>query len=107
MIDPEKCEFEESYDDADFGCTVYYFTYPTDWNEIRFCPEGEYISEYGSRVFCMCVSLSVYGDDSVNLAMSPTVETGDSLSDVDWRDLEYGVNYTDETVGKLLQKTKV
>ena len=107
MIDPEKCEFEDSFYDGDFDCTVYYFTYPTDWNEIRFSPEGEYVNECGGRVFGMCVSLSVYDDGSFYLAMSPTIETGDSLSDVDWRDLECGVNYTEDTVYRLLKKAGV
>lgn len=102
MIDPGKCEPEDYLDQPEFDCTTYYFTYPTDWNEIRFCPEGEYVSEYGGRVFCMCIVLSVYKNGGCAMSMSPTIEVGDSLFDVDWRDLIYGINYTDETVQKLL-----
>lgn len=99
MIDVSKCEFEESF--ADEECTVYYFTYPKDLSETEFYSEEDY-----GDVFCMCISVSVYDNGDCFLAMSPTVEDGDCLMDVDWRDLYEGENYLPEFIPALLEKAK-
>lgn len=38
--------------------------------------------------------------------MSPTVEDGDCLMDVDWRDLYEGENYLPEFIPALLEKQR-
>lgn len=101
MIDASKCEYEESYHEPDCQCDVHYFTYPKDLKECNFCQEKEY-----GNVLCMCISLSVYENGEYDMAMSPTVEEGDSLMDVDWKDLDMGINYTEETISNLLNKVK-
>ena len=102
MIDPKKCEYEDYFFDEQYRSEVYYFTYPKDFGEARFLPEHEY-----GRVVSMCVSLTVYDGGDYEMMMSPTVEEDENcLSDVDWVLLEYGVNYTYETVSELLKKMK-
>ena len=101
MIDVSKCEYEESHHDIDCGCDVHYFTYPKDLGECEFYSEEDY-----GNVFCMCISLTVYENGEYNIAMSPTVDEGDSLIDVDWRDLHEGINYTWEMIPELIRKTK-
>ena len=101
MIDPNKCEFEESCKTLDG--TVFYFEYPKDMEETEFYPERDY-----GDVVNMCVSIIV-GDDGVYcVQMSPTVRTeykgNVMLSDVDWRDLYPDVNYTDPMIIQLLKK---
>lgn len=98
MIDPSKCEFEEAIHDSEFG-PVYYFTYPKDLSETEFYSEEDY-----GNVVCMCISVSVLSDGTFCLAMSPTVEEGDAMFDVDWRDLYPGVNYDEAIFLKLLKK---
>lgn len=99
MIDPNKCELEEYFEFPDMHETVFYFTYPVDFSEAVFA-----VPETYGNVVSMCVSLTVSGVNGYSLALSPTVEEGDSIEDVDWVDLEKGRNYTEETVYALLKK---
>ena len=101
MIDVSKCEFEESHKDSEYG-EVYYFTYPKDLDETEFYSEEDY-----GNVFCMCISLTVQGTGERYLAMSPTVEEEDCLTDVDWRDLYEGINYDADIIPKFLAKAGV
>lgn len=97
MIDVSKCCFEECFTDEE--CTVFYFTYPKDMKETEFYSEEDY-----GNVVGMCISLSVYQFGDYCMAMSPTILEGDSLIDVDWRDLFEGENYLPEFIPALLEK---
>ena len=101
MIDVSKCEYEESYHDPDCRHDVHYFTYPKDLGECEFYSEEDY-----GNVFCMCISLTVYENGEYEIAMSLTIDEGDSLIDVDWRYLHKGINYTEEMVPELLCRAK-
>ena len=100
MIDINNCHFEESAHLENE--TVYYFTYPKDLSETEFYPEEDY-----GNVVSMCISLTVSNDNKLEyyMQMSPTIEEGSSLIDVDWRDLYIGENYTDDMVSSLLNLT--
>lgn len=101
MIDPTKCEFEEYYHDPIDDADTYYFDYPVDDYHFRgFLP----LEEYGD-VVCVCISLVVF-DGKCEIMASPTVADGDSLSDVDWCGLVFGIDYDDTIEQKLLQKGK-
>ena len=103
MIDPNKCEFEEGWE-IDSGEVVYYFTYPRDFNEVEFDPEETY-----GNVYCMTIALTVIDDHNGRLnyylQMSPTVADDSGMSDVDWRDMYEGINYTDDMISSLLNAT--
>lgn len=104
MLDAAKCEFEEAFHDGEIG-DVYYFTYPKELGE-------ELIGhveppEPGDKIVSMCVSLTMYGAEVFDIAISPTVESGDSLSDMDWHDLYDGIHYDGSSVPKILLKKAV
>lgn len=102
MLDATKCEFEEAFHDGEIG-DVYYFTYPKELGEEligRVKPP-----EPGDKIVSMCVSLTMYGAGFFDLAISPTVENGDSLSDMNWHDLYDGIHYDGaSTIGILFAK---
>ena len=97
MIDWRKCELEDAYAEEEY--IVYYFVYPKDLKEGPFDKVDE-------PIISNCISLTIFRDGYYTLQMALTIEEGDSISDVDWRDLEYGVNYTDDTVVGLLRKVR-
>lgn len=99
MIDVSKCTFEETYTDGECECDVYYFVYPKDFGELF--PEEDY-----GNVVSMCLSLTVWSDGQTGLQISPTVEEGDCLSDIDWRDLRLDIDYTEDTIQALLNLAK-
>lgn len=101
MIDINKCEFEESFEDNETGDTTYYFLYPKDFTEIEFYAEEEY-----GNVVCMTISISVQPDMDIYVQMSPTVDEGDALYDVDWRDLYENENYMFDDIIKLINEEK-
>jgi len=104
VIDVTKCELEDIFCDPEFQCKTIYFTYPkelgdavlgtVDWQEDE--------PVYG-EIICYCISLTVY-DDGYDLSMSPTVCDGDSMSDICWCDLTYGIDYDEDTIKALLAK---
>lgn len=102
MIDSSKCKYRDSAGAPWGNALVLYFTYPKDFSEAVFEPEENY-----GNVVSMCVALSLTkhggGFDS-RMMMSPTVEDGDSIMDVDWVRLEDGRNYTEDTVYRLMRK---
>lgn len=97
MIDVSKCEFEELHKNPEYEETVYYFLYPKCLDETEFYSEEDY-----GNVVGMCISLTVNDNGDYYVAMSPTVDEGDCLFDVDWRDLYEGINYSEDTVRFLL-----
>lgn len=101
MINLDKVYFEEkaTYDYT----TSYYFTYDsTDLSSVsdKFASKEHYESEYG-KLFCMTINLELNPDGNgvPVLCVSPTCEIEDSLSDVDWVDIEVD----EETVLNLLK----
>lgn len=100
MLDATKCEFEESYCDGEIG-DVYYFTYPKELGE-ELIGSVTLPEPYKGEIVSMCVSLTVYSPDVFDIAISPTVEYGDSLSDLDFHDLEDGYEYDAATVIPIL-----
>ena len=99
MIDIKKCELEETCYDSSYEETTYYFTYPKSLDETEFYPEEDY-----GNVVCMCVSVVVGNNGEVHrVMMSPTVEDGDYLIDVDWRDLYADINYRLEDFERLVK----
>jgi len=101
MIDPSKCEFEESVGEPCDAEWVFYFTYPKDFTEAVFEPEENY-----GNVFAMCVAVALmWQKDRYDycMMMSPIVEDGDDIIDADWVDLDEGRNYTRDTVEELLK----
>lgn len=101
MIDVSQCKLEDSYCDGEFDCIVHYFTYPKELGEQEYRSRFDY-----GNVVSTCISLSQYSNGYCDLQISPTVQNGTSLSDVDWFDLEEGVGYTAETVTALLKMAK-
>ena len=101
MIDTNKCVFEKSSQDNEYG-TVYYFIYPKcGMDETEFYSEEDY-----GNVVSTCISLTIAPDGYAYMQMSPTVENDDMLSDVDWRDLYKDENYDDSTINRLLKIVK-
>jgi hypothetical protein len=100
MIDPAKCEFEESHEFD--GIITHYFTYPIDFEVY----EDFYSKEDYGNVVSMCISLTCGMRGEYRMAISPTVEYEDTLTDVDWRDLYDGRHYNDNIVFALLEKVK-
>lgn len=99
MIDVSKCEFEESSDEDELECKVYYFTYPKESADdfgVSFQP----FDSYDGDVISLCVSLTDYGCDGFGIAVSPTVETEDCLTDCDWHDLDC---FDDDVITGLLK----
>ena len=78
MIDVTRYELDDIYQNDEY--TDIYFFSPMDMYTIclTVCEEGHYMQG------------------------SPTVDEDGMLSDVDWSDLEDGVDYNDETVRQLL-----
>lgn len=90
MIDLSKVYFEEKAE-YDYS-TSYYFTYDsTDLESLSsdFASKKHYESEYG-KVFCITLNLEcdIEDDNPPRLCATPTCEIEDSLSDVDWVDIE-------------------
>ena len=98
MIDVSKCEYEESSFNPLIGHT-HYFIYPRDMSEADFEPEETY-----GNVISMCLSLHQLEDGYQYLMLSPTIAEETGMSDVDWRELKEGENYTQETINALLEK---
>ena len=97
MIDPTKCELEEHYHDPEDGGDTWYFTYPKDDYPFRgFRP----LEEYGN-VISFCIAFTSYPNRTYNIRVSPTVEEGDSTTDVDWRDMDEDIEYDEITLRKL------
>ena len=102
MIDLSKVYFEEKAE-YDYS-TSYYFTYDsTDLKSVsdRFASKEHYESEYG-KVFCMTINMEcdIEDDNDIRVCVSPTCEIEDSLSDVDWVDIDVD----EETIKALLKK---
>ena len=101
MINLNKVYFEEK---AEYDYTTsYYFTYDsTDLESVsdKFASKEHYESEYG-KVFCMTINMEcdIEDDNSIRVCVSPTCEIEDSLSDVDWIDIEVD----EETISNLLK----
>lgn len=86
MLDVSKLTLEEVfYGEADDPyCSVAYFICPKEiGDEILGAKEYE-----EGRVVAYCVSVTVERPDIVCVQISPTVEAGDSLSDIDWHELD-------------------
>lgn len=101
MIDLNKVYFEEKAE-YDYS-TSYYFTYDcTDLASVsgEFASKEHYESEYG-KVFCMTINMEcdIEDDNAIRVCVSPTCELADSLSDVDWVDIEVD----EETIKGLLK----
>lgn len=101
MIDINKVYFEEK-SEYDYS-TSYYFTYDcTDLASVsdKFASKEHYESEYG-KVFCMTINMEcdIEDDNPIMVCVSPTCEVADSLSDVDWVDIEVD----EETIKSLLK----
>ena len=98
MIDVSKCEFDDYYanDEGEFDYITYYFTYPVDFDEAGFCKD-----DY-ENVVSMELSLTYEGGDFY-MEMSPTVETKEGLTDVDWKELHENINYNLHTLVGLMQ----
>ena len=101
MIDVSKCVYEDSYDNPEYDEVTHYFVYPKDLGETEFYSEEDY-----GNVVSMCISLTINPDGTM-LCMSPTVDEGDYLMDVDWRDLYEGINYTDSMIDQLVRMARV
>lgn len=87
MIDVFKCKFEDVYDSPGGGFKIFYYSYPVDMTI------AEFDVEPSDNVVSMCVSLTVNAPiDPVEVAVSPTVESEDGFSDVDWHNLEIDIN---------------
>lgn len=99
MIDAEKCTFEEMFN-TDEGETVYYFIYPAEagMNETEFITDKNEADIVGT-----CLSLTVY-DGGCYIQLSPSILKDEMISDVEFRDLYPGVNYTEDTVAQLIAK---
>lgn len=101
MINLDKVYFEEK---AEYDCsTSYYFTYDcTDLESVsdKFASKEHYESEYG-KLFCMTINMEcdIEDDNPIMVCVSPTCEVADSLSDVDWVDIEVD----EETIKNLLK----
>lgn len=102
MLNPKLCSLEDIYEYEEGGCTVYYFTYPKDMNLREFDSEEEY-----GNVVAMCISVTEYDNGCCEVQASPTVADGEMLSDVDWRDLEEGIHYTENALDELLWKARL
>ena len=101
MINLDKVYFEEKAE-YDYS-TSYYFTYDsTDLKSVsdKFASKKHYESEYG-KVFCMTINMEcdIEDDNPVRVFVTPTCEIEDSLSDVDWVDIEV----SEETIKGLLK----
>lgn len=101
MIDVTKCELEDYFRDNDNECTVYYFVYPKELGDAFACRIDEEIAD---PIVCYCISLTKWDYGGYAFCMSPTVQYGDSLSDVCWFDLCHGIDYDGETITALLDK---
>ena len=98
MIDASQCVYEDTFNNPEYNEVVHYFLYPKDMDMVELYSEEDY-----GNVVCMCVSLTEVEGVEYYMAISPTVEEDGCRSDVDWRDLYYGIHYNDDTVLRLLK----